>query len=336
MATTKKQETPTKPEGADPVDVDDSADAEATVGDSDDTAAPADDGDEDTLVLQEPMNPDAALAAPTVEAPAPFPDDSLDAMPGGSGLGAPGKGFGVGGLTDVGRVRELNEDNWHWEPLNGDTALYAVADGMGGHDRGEVASQVAVETLFDSARLRLEAISERDVPTLRKLLREAMQTANRAVVTMGEQQDSNMGTTLCSALVHKDADAYIANVGDSRVYLVRKGELQQVSQDHSLVAYLVQLGELTEEEARNHPSGNILVRSIGSVPEVEIDLFHVAVEKGDRILLCSDGLWGEITDHDMESILAANPNPQDACRVLVDTANANGGRDNSTLVLINI
>jgi serine/threonine protein phosphatase PrpC len=300
-----------------------------------DESADDHDPDEDTLVLHDPAD-DPTLSAPTVEAPAPFPDESYDSMPPVAGGRTPGKGFGVGGLTDVGRVRELNEDNWHWEPLNGDTALYAVADGMGGHDRGEVASQIAVDTLFDSARVRLDAADGRDVPTLRRLLREAMQTANRAVVTMGEQQESNMGTTLCAALIHAEKDAYVANVGDSRVYLVRDGQLQQVSQDHSLVAYLVQLGELTDEEARNHPSGNILVRSIGSVPEVEIDLFHIEVHKGDRLMLCSDGLWGEIPDHDIEATLAKHPNPQEACRALVDLANDNGGRDNSTLVLVNL
>ena len=172
----------------------------------------------------------------------------------------------VGGLSDVGRVRELNEDNWFWDPLDEDLVLYAVADGMGGHDRGEVASQVAVDTLFTAARAGLEKLPSREVPALRDLIREAMQQANRAVVAQGEANDSNMGTTLTCALVHKDTDAIVANVGDSRAYLLREGKLKAVSQDHSLVAYLVQLGELTAEEARTHPSGNILVRSIGSMP----------------------------------------------------------------------
>lgn len=247
-----------------------------------------------------------------------------------------GGGFGVGGLSDVGRVRELNEDNWHWEPIDADIALYAVADGMGGHDKGEVASQVAVETLFVETRRVLDVFEGRDVPTLRKALREAFQNANRAVVQKGEEQDSNMGTTLCAAMVYQEKDAYIANVGDSRVYLFREGALRQVSRDHSLVAYLVQLGELSAEEARNHPSGNILVRSIGSVPEVEIDIFHVEVKSGDRILLCSDGLWGEVPDDDLLDKLRDLTDPQVACQALVDLANDNGGRDNTTLVVVNL
>ncbi len=244
--------------------------------------------------------------------------------------------FGVGGLSDVGRVRELNEDNWHWEPLDGDTALYAVADGMGGHDRGELASQIAVETLFEATRDALVKLDDRETLTLRKMMRASFQAANRAVVATGAEHDSNMGTTLCAALVHQETHAIIGNVGDSRVYLVREGELIQLSQDHSLVAYLVELGELSAEEARNHPSGNILVRSIGSVDEVEIDLFHLKTEPGDRIMLCSDGLWGEVPDEELLTVMAANQNAQDACEALVDLANDHGGRDNTTLVVVNL
>jgi len=243
---------------------------------------------------------------------------------------------GVGGLSDVGRVRELNEDNWHWEPLDGEIVLYAVADGMGGHDRGEVASQIAVESLFEHAGERLAEVKKRDVRSLRDMLRDSMQSANRAVVSAGEEQDSNMGTTLCAAMTFGDNDALIANVGDSRAYLVRESKLYPISRDHSLVAYLVQLGELTSEEARNHPSGNILVRSIGSVPEVEVDLYHLELQTGDRIMLCSDGLWGELPDDKLLEIMNDNSNPQDACRALVDAANDSGGRDNTTLIVVNV
>ncbi len=242
----------------------------------------------------------------------------------------------VGQLSDVGRVRELNEDNLYWAPLDEDLVLYAVADGMGGHDRGEVASQVAVETLFEAARDGLEKAEGRSIPALRDLLREAVQTANRAVVSAGEANDSNMGTTLTCSLVYKGTDAVVANVGDSRAYLLRKGKLKAISQDHSLVAYLVQLGELTAEEARTHPSGNILVRSIGSMPEVEVDVYHVEVQDGDWLMLCSDGLWGEISDADIQTILRDNPEPQDACQALVDRANDEGGRDNTTLIIVQV
>ena len=275
-----------------------------------------------------PVDDDATSVVDVeAETVAPTTSETLDSVP---------HPPGVGGLSDVGRVRELNEDNWHWEPLDGEVALYAVADGMGGHDRGEVASQIAVESLFKVAGEKLVDVGTRDVRSLRDMLRDSMQSANRAVVTAGEEQDSNMGTTLVSAMTFGTKDALIANVGDSRAYLVRESKLYPVSRDHSLVAYLVQLGELTAEEARNHPSGNILVRSIGSVPEVEVDLYHLEIQAGDRIMICSDGLWGELSDPRIQEIMNDNLNPQDACRALVDAANDSGGRDNTTLIVVNV
>ena len=275
-----------------------------------------------------PVDDDATSVVDVeAETVAPITSETIDGVP---------HPPGVGGLSDVGRVRELNEDNWHWEPLDGEVALYAVADGMGGHDRGEVASQIAVESLFKVAGEKLVDVSTRDVRSLRDMLRDSMQSANRAVVMAGEEQDSNMGTTLVSAMTFGTKDALIANVGDSRAYLVRESKLYPVSRDHSLVAYLVQLGELTAEEARNHPSGNILVRSIGSVPEVEVDLYHLEIQAGDRIMICSDGLWGELSDPRIQEIMNDNLNPQDACRALVDAANDSGGRDNTTLIVVNV
>ena len=145
-----------------------------------------------------------------------------------------------------------------------------------------------------------------------------------------------MGTTLTCGLIYKGQEAVVANVGDSRTYLLRGDKLRAVSQDHSLVAYLVQLGELTAEEARTHPSGNILVRSIGSMPEVEVDVYHVNVQAGDRLMFCSDGLWGELPDSEIRSILLAHEDQDAACRALVDRANEAGGRDNSTLVIVRV
>jgi len=248
----------------------------------------------------------------------------------------PTNGVSVCGLSDVGRVRELNEDNWHWAVMDDDTVLYAVADGMGGHDRGEVASQIAVETLFSAAKEALAEAPDREVSTLRELLRQSVQTANRAVVSAGEENDSNMGTTLTCGLLYKGTEAVVANVGDSRAYLLREGKLKTISQDHSLVAYLVQLGELTAEEARTHPSGNILVRSIGSMPEVEVDVYHLEVQSGDRLMLCSDGLWGELPDADILDIMTSRTAPEEACQALVDRANEAGGRDNTTLVIVDV
>jgi len=242
----------------------------------------------------------------------------------------------VAALSDVGMVRELNEDNWHWAKLDDNVTLYAVADGMGGHDAGEVASQLAVEALFSASREALRNADVLDSEGLQKLLRGAFEAANQMVVTTGMAQESNMGTTLCAILANESGDIVAGNVGDSRVYLLRGGELQQISRDHSLVAFLVQLGELTSEEARDHPSGNILVRSIGSVADIEVDVFHLKFESGDRFILCSDGLWGEVTDEELLALMLKNEDPKDACAALIETANENGGRDNSTLIVVNI
>ena len=278
--------------------------------------------------MTEPTHPNTPQSVGIVDGLADPKTETLRSSPDDSPLR-------VGGLTDVGRVRELNEDNLHWEDLDSQTALYAVADGMGGHDRGEVASQVAVDSLFEAARRGLSDVDERQPIVLRELMRGFMQTANRSVIAKGEEHESNMGTTLCAALVH-GRDAIVANVGDSRVYLMRGGNLIRISQDHSLVGFLETLGELTPSEARNHPSGNILVRSIGSVHEVEVDVFHVETKKDDRILLCSDGLWGELEDHEIAATLVSEDDCQVACSTLVDMANENGGRDNSTLVLVTV
>ena len=242
----------------------------------------------------------------------------------------------VAGLSDVGKVRELNEDNWYWGALDESLTLYAVADGMGGHDSGEVAAELAVETLFNSSLQRAADVNGADQAALRDLLRGSFQEANRTVVTQGAEQDSNMGTTLCAVLVNSSNDVVMGNVGDSRIYMLREGHLSQISQDHSLVSLLVQLGELTEEEARNHPSGNILVRSIGSVLEVEVDLFHLKSQIGDRLLLCSDGLWGEVPDGQLAELLIHNKDPGEACEALIKAANNNGGRDNSTLIVVDV
>ncbi len=242
----------------------------------------------------------------------------------------------VAALSDVGMVRELNEDTWHWAKLDDNMTLYAVADGMGGHDAGEVAAQLAVETLFSASRQALEQTEVLDSEGLGELLRHAFEQANQLVVSTGMAQESNMGTTLCAILANDNGDIIAGNVGDSRVYLLREGKLQQISRDHSLVAFLVQLGELTSEEARDHPSGNILVRSIGSVPDIEVDVFQLKSQTGDRFILCSDGLWGEITDEELLLLLMNNEDPKDACAALIETANGNGGRDNSTLIVVNV
>lgn len=236
-------------------------------------------------------------------------------------------------LSDVGLVRQLNEDNWGWRKLSERAALYVVADGMGGHDAGEVASALAVSTILSKAAEKEEAGlggPERDD----KLLAESFVAANNHIKESASARGSDMGTTMVCVLMVEGKKGYFGNVGDSRAYLLRKRALHQVSQDHSLVAKMVERGRLTQVEARHHPHSNILLRTVGTELDVEVDIFRVEFQSGDRILMCSDGLWGEVEDKDIENILNTYDDPRLAARELVRAAHAGGGKDNVTVMVV--
>jgi len=239
------------------------------------------------------------------------------------------------GMSDVGLVRQLNEDNWGWRKLSDRAVLYVVADGMGGHDGGEVASRVAVDTICRVATER-EQETPMGLDAVESLLDEAFQIANNTVKDEAEQRGSDMGTTLVAMLVLDGRMGFIANVGDSRAYLHRGEELFQVSRDHSLVAKMVERGRITAEEARTHPHSNILLRTVGTERDIDIDIFRVELEGGDKVLLCTDGLWGEVEDRDLESLLNTYEDTRIAARELIRAAHHGGGKDNVTLVLITV
>jgi protein phosphatase len=238
-------------------------------------------------------------------------------------------------LSDVGLTRQLNEDNWGWRKLSNRAVLYAVADGMGGHDGGEVASQLAVDTICEVARQR-ESQSPPDTDAVENLLDEAFQNANNTIKDQAESKGNDMGTTLVSMLLLENKTAFIANVGDSRAYMLRERTLHQVTKDHSLVAKMVERGRITEEESRNHPHSNILLRTVGTERDVDIDVFKVDVHSGDKIMMCSDGLWGEVEDQDLESIMNTYGDPRIAARELVRASHHGGGKDNVTLMIVEI
>ncbi len=238
-----------------------------------------------------------------------------------------------GAMSDVGLCRVLNEDNWGWAHLGEGLDLYVCADGMGGHDKGEVASQMAVETICAKAARRIEALDRISPERLENVLEESFQDANNGIKDHSETLRNDMGTTMVAALVHEDRLAFVANVGDSRGYLLREGMLHQVTRDHSLVARMVEQKRISREEARHHPHSNILLRTVGTERNVDIDIFSVELEPGDRLLLNSDGLWGEVEDEDIESILNHYDDPRVACRELVRAAHHGGGKDNITVVL---
>lgn len=226
----------------------------------------------------------------------------------------------AGGATDRGRVREGNEDGYLLEPR---LRLFAVADGMGGHRGGEVASATALETL----RSHLRAGGGD--------LLDAVRRANRAVLERAATDTAltGMGTTLTAAL-GTDEGVTLAHVGDSRAYLLRAGVLRRLTTDHSLVGELVREGRITEAEATMHPYRSVVTRALGVDDALEVDIVPVPLEPGDRVLLCSDGLTSMLPDTTIAEVLAAEADPTRAANRLVDLANEAGGEDNITVVVI--
>jgi serine/threonine protein phosphatase PrpC len=226
-------------------------------------------------------------------------------------------------LSDTGRVREINEDSV-LEAGN----LFAVADGMGGHQAGEVASGLALSVTGQYVEDNLGLIGGE------KLVEKAVASANAAVhqKAASSARFRDMGTTL--TLLYREGDtAYIGHVGDSRAYLFRAGRLRALTRDHSLVATLVEEGEITEEEARTHPQRNIILRALGLEPQVEVDVVSVKIEPGDEFLLATDGMTGLVTDEEIGGVLVAEADPVRAARRLVDLALEAGGTDNVSVVL---
>lgn len=232
-----------------------------------------------------------------------------------------------GAATDVGRVRQINEDRYL-----ADEQLFAVADGVGGHQAGEVASQTSVETL-------LRTFTDGEHTTEGLIV--AAEAANQAVwqLAQGSREKRGMGTTLTAlALVQENGEEQLAliNVGDSRAYLLQQGELMQLTEDHSLVEELVRDGKLTPAEAQVHPQRSIITRALGMEPVVRVDSWEITPYTGDRILLCSDGLTNELSDDRIASTLRQLADPQEAAHDLVRQARAAGGSDNITVVIVDV
>ena len=253
----------------------------------------------------------------------------------------------AGSYTDTGMVRDHNEDSLFKFTLclenNGQRqswGLYIVADGMGGHAAGEVASGLAIRhaarTIIDSylqqmlsgQRLYHEA-------EMRSLVQQAVLEANAAIASEGRAQANDMGSTITMALVIGDR-AVIANVGDSRTYLYRDGKLHRITKDHSLVMRLVELGHLQEDDIYTHPQRNAVLRSLGDRKEPQVDLFSLRLRPGDALLLCSDGQWEMTRDPLMERIIAEEADPQQASKMLVEAANQAGGEDNIAVILVRL
>lgn len=254
-----------------------------------------------------------------------------------------------GQATDSGRKHARNEDSvvtFTFDKAQQGGAVpigfYMVADGMGGHDAGDVASrmvyQVVTEWILKSKvlpdlRKETRKFTTENVPG--NLLQEAIQAANKTLAHHASAQQSNMGSTVTAALIIGNV-ATIANVGDSRTYLLREGQLRQITQDHSLVARLVQAHVITAEQARSYPQRNQIYRSLGQQENVEVDTFTVLLSRGDRLILCSDGLWEMVLDAEIQRFVETGRSPQQACDALVAAANAAGGEDNISVIVVEL
>jgi protein phosphatase len=279
--------------------------------------------------------------------------------------------------SDVGKQREQNEDKAYKriESLNdGDRGLFIVADGMGGYKAGEIASQLAVETISrgldsffkplpDQPTIKLSIRNQdpdetvvqnpgpaADAKRTRKLsetsmneateeqLKVAIQQANKAILRYGEQKPSahGLGSTVTAVLIQND-HAFIANVGDSRTYLLRGNVLQPVTKDHSLVQKLVEANQIAPEDVYTHPQRNLIYRSLGAGHKnIEVDVFQETVQPGDTFLLCSDGLWEMVRHQELQKVLSEQRSPQKICDMLIDMANNHGGEDNITAIVVHI
>ena len=243
----------------------------------------------------------------------------------------------IGMLTDVGQVRTVDEDSILAADLsfgvNSESSkflLLAVADGMGGHAKGEEASKIA-----------LNAIARAVIPDLlnntsfTKILEKGIQNANQDILdhTAENPEASGMGTTSVCAVV-KDNQIHLANVGDSRAYRVSDDEICRVTKDHSYVQALIDEDEITEEQAREHPRKNEITRAVGIMPSIEVDTMKLTLDSDESLLLCCDGVIAHLSDDDIHKIIRDSPDPQTACQEIVDMANERGGSDNISLIIL--
>ena len=233
----------------------------------------------------------------------------------------------LGILSDVGNVRKINEDSVGYFE-GSDIDIYAVADGMGGHNAGEVASELAIETVIEYIKQNHHDLD------MKKVLSDGIKCANKKIYDVASQSDSlkGMGTTI-TICFKKQNEMVVANVGDSSCYIIdNKRKLLKVTRDHSLVQQLLDNGTITEEEARTHPNKNIITRALGTNELVEVDLFDVDLTNIIKCVLCTDGLTNDVTYSEVYDIIMENDNVS-SCKMLVDLSKSKGGRDNISVIV---
>ena len=239
------------------------------------------------------------------------------------------------GLTDPGSVRSQNQDAFQIEQLDRSTVLCVVCDGMGGAKSGNVASNLAVDVFTQEVKRTWKA--DMDPNRVDQMLRNAVKLANFTVYDQSRQfmEFAGMGTTLVAVLIH-GKNATVVNVGDSRAYCIDRTGIHQLTTDHSLVQMMVSRGELTKEQARNYPGKNLITRAIGTEAVTMCDIFHKRVEKGDFILLCTDGLSNLMDEQEILFEVAHGQDREQCCQRLLDIAKKRGAPDNVTSVLVSL
>lgn len=259
-------------------------------------------------------------------------------------VGPESAGLLAAALRDIGQTRSVNQDSIYAltstiprEESDLLFGLFIVADGMGGHAAGEIASRIAVTTVvrYVLADLLLPAIEDSFGAALQQVVAESIEQANSQIWDYGRAQGLDLGTT-CTVVLVLGRSVYVGHVGDSRAYLLENGSLRQLTTDHSAVGRLIEMGALTPEDAREHPLRSQLYRTIGQTPEVLVDVSQRTIGDGTHLLLCSDGLWGLIDDSELARVVGMTPWPQDACRALIELANAAGGDDNISAVVVRL
>jgi protein phosphatase len=252
--------------------------------------------------------------------------------------GKPVLHYHYAGLTDTGMVRDHNEDAYKLPAETDENTLaskghlYVLADGMGGHQKGEVASAVTIETINAEYYTSLIDINaDRPDVAIINAMADAIEKAN--IEVMDATQGG--GTTVVAAVLYQDT-LVTMNVGDSRAYLLRDNQMYRISRDHSLVSRLVEMGKITEEEALIHPRRNVLYQALGQGSDVEIHVVQEQLQLNDIVILCSDGLWGEVGEQAIKDVLGTTENPLVAIETLIDMANRTGGADNITAIVIQV
>lgn len=238
----------------------------------------------------------------------------------------------VGAVTDVGLIRENNQDCMFAGSIES-FPLYIVADGMGGHNAGEIASSMAVDIIEKVFTVNKDKLISEE--SIKQTIEEAIVTANEKIYLQSKKipDYAGMGTTITLAYIFENK-IYIGHVGDSRAYFITKDEIKQITDDHSLVNELIKNGSITPEEAINHPQKNLITRAVGTSSDIQLDFYVLDYKPNDILIICSDGLTNMLNDDDIMKLIKSEDDIDIACNNLISIANENGGRDNITVIVI--